>query len=84
MLGGIAQCGDNLVTILTLKKIGGDRSGGRNQVEDHKDGENVRAAGKDRFSGRFHLLTKMIMDSLTKAGYTNVTNFNNEKKHGII
>ena len=26
------------------------------------------------------LLTKMIMDSLTKAGYTNVTNFNNGKE----
>ena len=52
---GIAQCGDNLVTILDFENCGGDRSGDRNPGgRDHKDGKTFRAAGKDRFSGRFH------------------------------
>ncbi len=79
---GIAQCNGNLVTILDFEKIVAeiapetgiqvsdiDRLGDRMERDDHI------ILAEDSI-----LLTKMIKDSLMRAGYSNVTNFNNGKE----
>ena len=79
---GIAQCGGRLVTILDFEKIVTeiapetgiqmdeiDRLGDREERDEHI------VLAEDSI-----LLTKMIRDSLMRAGYTNVSNFNNGKE----
>lgn len=79
---GIAQCGENLVTILDFEKIVAeiapettiqmeeiDRLGMRGERESHI------LLAEDSI-----LLSKMIRDSLTRAGYVNITDFNNGKE----
>ena len=65
---GIAQCGDNLVTILDFEKIVAEIA-----PETGIQVEEITKMGK-----RSERQEKI--DSLTKAGYTNVTNFNNGKE----
>lgn len=79
---GIAQCGDNLVTILDFEKIVAEIAPETGiQVEEiTKMGKRSERQEKIVLAEDSILLTKMIMDSLTKAGYTNVTNFNNGKE----
>lgn len=79
---GIAQCGGRLVTILDFEKIVTeiapetgiqmdeiDRLGDRDERDEHI------ILAEDSI-----LLTKMIKDSLIRAGYVNITNFNNGKE----
>lgn len=79
---GIAQCGGRLVTILDFEKIVTeiapetgiqmdeiDRLGERGQRDEHI------ILAEDSI-----LLTKMIKDSLMRAGYVNISNFNNGKE----
>lgn len=79
---GIAQCGGQLVTILDFEKIVTeiapetgiqvsdiDRLGDRTQRDEHI------VLAEDSI-----LLTKMIKDSLIRAGYVNILNFNNGKE----
>ena len=79
---GIAQCGDNLVTILDFEKIVAEIAPETGiQVEEiTKMGKRSERQEKIVLAEDSILLTKMIMDSLAKAGYTNVTNFNNGKE----
>lgn len=79
---GIAQCGGNLITILDFEKIVAEIAPETGiQVDEitkmgaRSDRDESIVLAEDSI-----LLTKMIMDSLTKAGYTNVTNFNNGKE----
>lgn len=79
---GIAQCGGRLVTILDFEKIVTeiapetgiqvdeiDKLGERSQRDEHI------VLAEDSI-----LLTKMIKDSLMRAGYVNIMNFNNGKE----
>ncbi len=79
---GIAQCGKNLVTILDFEKIVADiapeTSIQINEVE--KLGDRYERKEKIVLAEDSMLLTKMIMDSLFRAGYSNVINFNNGKE----
>ena len=79
---GIAQCGDNLVTILDFEKIVAEIAPETGiQVEEiTKMGKRSERQEKIVLAEDSILLTKMIMDSLAKAGNTNVTNFNNGKE----
>ena len=79
---GIAQCGGNLITILDFEKIVAEIAPETGiQVDEiakmgaRSDRDESIVLAEDSI-----LLTKMIIDSLTKAGYTNVTNFNNGKE----
>lgn len=79
---GIAQCGGRLVTILDFEKI----------VTEIAPETGIQAADIDRLGERDTrdehivlaedsiLLTKMIKDSLMRAGYVNIMNFNNGKE----
>ena len=69
---GIAQCGGNLVTILDFESI---------QVEEiDKLGDRVARNHNIILAEDSILLTKMIKDSLVRAGYANIKNFNNGKE----
>ncbi len=79
---GIAQCGDNLVTILDFEKI----------VAEIAPETSIQVSEIDKLGDRMQrdqsiilaedsiLLTKMISDSLFRAGYTNLTTFNNGRE----
>lgn len=79
---GIAQCGGNLVTILDFEKIvaeiAPETSIQINEVE--KLGDRYERTEKIVLAEDSMLLTKMIMDSLFRAGYSNIINFNNGKE----
>lgn len=79
---GIAQCGENLVTILDFEKIvaeiAPETSIQINEVE--KLGDRYERTEKIILAEDSMLLTKMIMDSLFRAGYSNIINFNNGKE----
>ncbi len=79
---GIAQCGENLVTILDFEKIvaeiAPETSIQINEVE--KLGDRYERREKIVLAEDSMLLTKMIMDSLFRAGYSNIVNFNNGKE----
>ncbi len=79
---GIAQCGGHLVTILDFEKIVAEIAPETGiQVEEiTKMGERAEHDEQIILAEDSILLTKMIMDSLSKAGYVNVTNFNNGKE----
>lgn len=76
---GIAQCGDQLVTILDFEKI----------MVDIAPETGIKLSEIDKFGKRDHnnvpivlaedsvLLTKMIESALKKAGYVNLKTFNN-------
>lgn len=79
---GIAQCGDNLVTILDFEKIVAEIAPETSiQVSDiDKLGERVQRDQNIILAEDSILLTKMISDSLFRAGYTNLTTFNNGRE----
>lgn len=79
---GIAQCGDNLVTILDFEKIVAEIAPETSiQVSDiDKLGERVQRDQSIILAEDSILLTKMISDSLFRAGYSNLTTFNNGKE----
>ena len=79
---GIAQCAGNLVTILDFEKIVAEIAPetGIQVDEITKMGERSEHKEKVVLAEDSLLLTRMIIDSLTKAGYVNVTSFNNGKE----
>ncbi|WP_251388151.1 chemotaxis protein [Mediterraneibacter agrestimuris] len=79
---GIAQCGENLITILDFEKIVTEIAPetGIQMDEIAKMGERKERSEKIVLAEDSILLTRMIQESLAKAGYTNVVNFNNGKE----
>lgn len=79
---GIAQCGDNLVTILDFEKIVAEIAPETSiQVSDiDKLGDRVQRDQNIILAEDSILLTKMISDSLLRAGYSNLTTFNNGRE----
>jgi len=79
---GIAQCGDNLVTILDFEKIVAEIAPETSiQVSDiDKLGDRVQRDQSIILAEDSILLTKMISDSLLRAGYSNLTTFNNGRE----
>ncbi|MCI8640005.1 MAG: chemotaxis protein CheV [Coprococcus sp.] len=79
---GIAQCNGNLVTILDFEKIVAEIAPETSiQVSDiDKLGDRIERDEHIILAEDSILLTKMIKDSLMRAGYSNVTNFNNGKE----
>ncbi len=79
---GIAQCGKNLITILDFEKIVTEIAPetGIQMDEIDKLGERSERTEPIVLAEDSILLTNMIRASLTKAGYTNITNFNNGKE----
>ena len=79
---GIAQCGDNLVTILDFEKIVAEIAPETTiQVSDiDKLGDRMQRDQSIILAEDSILLTKMISDSLLRAGYTNLTTFNNGRE----
>ena len=76
---GIAQCGTDLVTILDFEKIVTEIAPetGIQQSEIDKLGERGRSDRPIVLAEDSILLTKMIEQSLIKAGYVNLKKFNN-------
>ncbi len=79
---GIAQCGGKLVTILDFERIVAEIAPETTiQVADiDKLGERIQREEHIILAEDSILLTKMIKDSLMRAGYVNITNFNNGKE----
>lgn len=79
---GIAQCDGSLVTILDFEKIVAEIAPETGIQVDEVDRLGVRADRDDHIvlAEDSILLTKMIKDSLARAGYINVKNFNNGKE----
>ena len=79
---GIAQCGGQLVTILDFEKIVAEIAPETSiQVHDIDAlGERVQRDNPIVLAEDSILLTKMIKDSLFRAGYSNLKNFNNGKE----
>lgn len=79
---GIAQCGGQLVTILDFEKIVAEIAPETSiQVHDIDAlGERVPRDQPVILAEDSILLTKMIKDSLFRAGYSNLKNFNNGKE----
>jgi len=79
---GIAQCGENLVTILDFEKIVAEIAPETSiQVaEIDKLGERAQRDQSIILAEDSILLTKMISDSLSRAGYKNLTTFNNGRE----
>ncbi|MCI9216978.1 chemotaxis protein [Lachnospiraceae bacterium 42-17] len=79
---GIAQCGGNLVTILDFERIVAEIAPETSiQVEEiDKLGDRVARNHNIILAEDSILLTKMIKDSLVRAGYANIKNFNNGKE----
>ncbi len=79
---GIAQCGENLVTILDFEKIVAEIAPETSiQVSEiDKLGDRVQRDQSIILAEDSILLTKMISDSLFRAGYTNLTTFNNGRE----
>lgn len=79
---GIAQCGGKLVTILDFEKIvteiapeTGIQVNEIDKLGDRHEREEQIVLAEDSI-----LLTKMIKDSLMRAGYVNILNFNNGRE----
>ncbi len=79
---GIAQCGENLVTILDFEKIVADIAPETSiQVEEiDRLGDRIAREHSIILAEDSILLTKMIKDSLIRAGYANIKNFNNGRE----
>ena len=76
---GIAQCGTDLVTILDFEKIVAEIAPetGIQLDEVHEVPENVRKNESIIFAEDSLLLSRMVEQSLKKAGYYNIKKFNN-------
>lgn len=79
---GIAQCGGKLVTILDFEKIVAEIAPETSiQVEEiDRLGDRMARDHSIILAEDSVLLTKMIKDSLIRAGYGNIKNFNNGKE----
>ena len=79
---GIAQCNGKLVTILDFEKIVAEIAPETSiQVEEiDRLGDRVQREHSIILAEDSILLTKMIKDSLIRAGYGNIKNFNNGKE----
>ncbi len=79
---GIAQCGGKLVTILDFERIVAEIAPETTiQVTDiDKLGDRIQREEHIILAEDSILLTKMIKDSLMRAGYVNITSFNNGKE----
>ncbi len=79
---GIAQCGGQLVTILDFEKIVAEIAPETSIQVDEIDrlGDRIPRDNKIILAEDSILLTKMIKDSLFRAGYSNLMNFNNGKE----
>ena len=79
---GIAQCGGQLVTILDFEKIVAEIAPETSIQVDEIDrlGERIPRDNRIILAEDSILLTKMIKDSLFRAGYSNLMNFNNGKE----
>lgn len=79
---GIAQCNGNLVTILDFEKIVAEIAPETSiQVEEiDRLGDRIAREHSIILAEDSLLLTKMIKDSLIRAGYANIKNFNNGKE----
>ncbi len=79
---GIAQCNGNLVTILDFEKIVAEIAPETSiQVEEiDRLGDRISREHSILLAEDSLLLTKMIKDSLIRAGYANIKNFNNGKE----
>lgn len=76
---GIAQCGDDLVTILDFEKIVGDiapETAARLTDIDHL-GPRERSVQPIYMAEDSALLTRLMQEALTRAGYTNLHLFSN-------
>lgn len=79
---GIAQCNGSLVTILDFEKIVAEIAPETSiQVEEiDRLGDRIAREHSIILAEDSLLLTKMIKDSLIRAGYANIKNFNNGKE----
>ena len=79
---GIAQCGGELVTILDFEKIVAEIAPETSIQVDEIDrlGDRIPRDNRIILAEDSILLTKMIKDSLFRAGYSNLMNFNNGKE----
>ena len=79
---GIAQCNKNLVTILDFEKIVAEIAPETSIQVDEIDrlGDRIPRDNRIILAEDSILLTKMIKDSLFRAGYSNLKNFNNGKE----
>ncbi len=79
---GIAQCGGHLVTILDFEKIVAEIAPETSIQVDEIDrlGDRIPRDNRIILAEDSILLTKMIKDSLFRAGYSNLMNFNNGKE----
>ena len=79
---GIAQCGGQLVTILDFEKIVAEIAPETSIQVDEIDrlGERIPRDNRIILAEDSILLTKMIKDSLFRAGYSNLMNFNNGRE----
>ena len=79
---GIAQCGGHLVTILDFEKIVAEIAPETTIQVDEIDrlGDRIPRDNRIILAEDSILLTKMIKDSLFRAGYSNLMNFNNGKE----
>lgn len=79
---GIAQCGGQLVTILDFEKIVAEIAPETTIQVDEIDrlGDRIPRDNRIILAEDSILLTKMIKDSLFRAGYSNLMNFNNGKE----
>ena len=79
---GIAQCGGQLVTILDFEKIVAEIAPETSIQVDEIDrlGDRIPRDNRIILAEDSILLTKMIKDSLFRAGYSNLMNFNKGKE----
>lgn len=79
---GIAQCGSNLVTILDFERIVAEIAPetGIQMEEIDRLGDRIARENSIILAEDSILLTKMIKDSLIRAGYANIKNFNNGRE----
>ncbi len=79
---GIAQCGGQLVTILDFEKIVAEIAPETSIQVDEIDrlGDRIPRDNRIILAEDSILLTKMIKDSLFRAGYSNLMNFNNGRE----
>lgn len=82
VMTGIAQCDDKLVTILDFEKIVADiaPSTGIQMEEIEKLGDRSINETPIVVAEDSILLSRMVNEALTRAGYTNLTEFNNGKE----